>query len=57
MFTRDVTLKVLMRVLDDLIVDRKLMGDWEELRSPKPFADLLRPVGRVGKGISGRRIL
>ena len=49
MFTRDVTLKALMRVLDDLIVDRKLMADWEELRSPKPFADLLKPWAVLGK--------
>ncbi len=49
MFTRDVTLKALMRVLDDLIVDRKLMADWEEFRSPKPFADLLKPWGALGK--------
>ena len=49
MFTRDVTLKALMRVLDDLIVDRKLMGDWEALRSPKPFADLLKPWAALGK--------
>ncbi len=49
MFTRDVTLKALMRVLDDLIVDRKLMADWEELRSPKPFADLLKPWAALGK--------
>lgn len=49
MFTRDVTLKALMRVLDDLIVDRKLMGDWEEQKSPKPFADLLKPWATLGK--------
>ena len=28
MFTRDVTLKALIRVLDDLMVDRKLMGEY-----------------------------
>ena len=49
MFTRDVTLKALMRVLDDLIVDRKLMGDWEAARSPEPFAELLKPWSQLGK--------
>ena len=43
MFTRDVTLKALIRVLDDLIIDRKLMSDWDEQRSHKPFAELLKP--------------
>jgi hypothetical protein len=49
MFTRDVTLKALMRVLDDLIIDRKLIGDWETTRSPKPFAELLKPWAALGK--------
>jgi DGQHR domain-containing protein len=49
MFTRDVTLKALMRVLDDLIIDRKLIGDWEAARSSKPFAELLKPWATLGK--------
>ncbi len=49
MFTRDVTLKALMRVLDDIIVDRKLFSDWEEQRSHKPFAELLRPWAKLTK--------
>jgi len=49
MFTRDVTLKALIRVLDDLIIDRKLMGDWDEQRSHKPFAELLKPWGALAK--------
>lgn len=49
MFTRDVTLKALIRVLDDLIIDRKLISDWEQQRSPKPFADLLRPWAKLAK--------
>ena len=49
MFTRDVTLKALIRVLDDLIVDRKLIADWDELRSPKPFAESLKPWAALGK--------
>jgi len=43
MFTRDVTLKALIRVLDELIVDRKLMGQWEEEKTHKPFTERLRP--------------
>lgn len=37
MFTRDVTLKALIRVLGDLLPDRKLMGQWEQDHSPKHF--------------------
>ncbi|WP_447977542.1 DGQHR domain-containing protein [Candidatus Nitrospira bockiana] len=49
MFTRDVSLKALIRVLDDLIVDRKLMGQWEQQRSPKPFADTVQPWASLAK--------
>lgn len=49
MFTRDVTLKALIRVLDDLIVDRKLMGQWEQEKSPKPFANTLKPWAGLTK--------
>jgi len=49
MFTRDVTLKALIRVLDDLIVDRKLMGQWEQEKSPKPFANTLMPWAGLTK--------
>ncbi|MGH7251845.1 MAG: DGQHR domain-containing protein [Nitrospiraceae bacterium] len=49
MFTRDVTLKALIRVLDDLIVDRKLMGQWEEEKSPKPFMATLQPWAALTK--------
>src|SRR5213594_1016210 len=49
MFTRDVTLKALIRVLDDLIVDRKLMGQWEQDKSPKPFVDTLKPWAGLTK--------
>jgi len=49
MFTRDVTLKALIRVLDDLIIDRKLMSDWDEQRSHKPFAELLKPWASLVK--------
>jgi DGQHR domain-containing protein len=49
MFTRDVTLKALIRVLDDIVVDRKLINDWESQRSAEPFADLVRPWAALGK--------
>ncbi|HEU5093451.1 MAG TPA: hypothetical protein VFT30_12245, partial [Nitrospira sp.] len=49
MFTRDVTLKALIRVLDDLIVDRKLINDWEEQRSHKPFAEIVKPWAPLTK--------
>src|SRR6185436_11044841 len=49
MFTRDVTLKALIRVLDDLIVDRKLMNDWDEQRSHKPFAEIVKPWAALAK--------
>jgi DGQHR domain-containing protein len=48
-FTRDVTLKALIRVLDDLVVDRKLMSDWDEQRSHKPFAEILKPWASLAK--------
>ena len=49
MFTRDVTLKALIRVLDDVIVDRKLFSDWEQEQSHKPFAALLQPWAKMTK--------
>jgi DGQHR domain-containing protein len=49
MFTRDVTLKALIRVLDDVIIDRKLINDWEATRSHKPFMELLKPWVALGK--------
>ena len=49
MFTRDVTLKALIRVLDDLIVDRKLMSDWDEQRSHTPFAEIVKPWAPLAK--------
>ncbi|HEY7533563.1 MAG TPA: DGQHR domain-containing protein [Nitrospiraceae bacterium] len=49
MFTRDVTLKALIRVLDDLIIDRKLISDWDTQRSHKPFTDLLKPWATLTK--------
>ncbi len=49
MFTRDVTLKALIRVLDDLIVDRKLMSHWELEMSPQPFVATLRSWAGLAK--------
>jgi hypothetical protein len=42
MFTRDVTLKALLRVLGDFIRSRKVVQEWEETRTAKPFRDALR---------------
>jgi DGQHR domain-containing protein len=42
MFTRDVTLKALFRVFGDLIRDRKLVQAWEDERSPKVFAGIVK---------------
>ena len=49
MFTRDVSLKALIRVLDDLIVDRKLISAWEEQRSHQPFTELVKPWATLVK--------
>jgi hypothetical protein len=43
MFTRDVTLKALIRVLGDLMKDRKLVQSWQEERSPKAFQKIIQP--------------
>ena len=43
MFTRDVTLKALIRVFGDLIRNRKMFQAWDEKRDPRVFAGVLRP--------------
>lgn len=43
MFTRDVTLKALIRVLGDLLRDKRVIQAWEESRSPKAFLGVVRP--------------
>jgi hypothetical protein len=43
MFTRDVTLKALFRVFADLIHERKIVQAWEDERSPKIFANVVKP--------------
>ncbi len=42
MFTRDVTLKALLRVFGDIIRDRKVIQAWEEQRTPQSFRDAMR---------------
>ena len=48
-FTRDVTLKALIRILGDLIRERKAVRAWEEQRSEKAFIDILRPWAELGR--------
>ena len=43
MFTRDVSLKALIRVFGDLLRNRKVREGWEAERSQKAFRDLLQP--------------
>lgn len=47
MFTRDVTLKALIRVLGDLLREKRVVQAWEELRSPKAFLGVVRPWGEL----------
>jgi DGQHR domain-containing protein len=42
MFTRDVTLKALLRVFGDLVRNRKLVQAWEESRDPGAFVGAMR---------------
>ena len=43
MFTRDVTLKALLRVFGDLVRNRKLIQVWEDNRDPRAFVGAMRP--------------
>jgi hypothetical protein len=43
MFTRDVTLKALIRVFGELLRDGKVIEKWREDRSSRPFRDALAP--------------
>ena len=43
MFTRDVTLKALIRVFGELLRDGKVIEKWREDRSSRPFRDALGP--------------
>jgi DGQHR domain-containing protein len=43
MFTRDVSLKALVRVFGDIIRNRKVFQAWDEKRDPRVFAVLMQP--------------
>ena len=43
MFTRDVTLKALIRVFGDLLREGKVVEAWKEDKTSRPFRDLIRP--------------
>jgi DGQHR domain-containing protein len=49
MFTRDVTLKALFRVLGDLIRNRKIVQAWEEERSAKGFTGAVKSWAGLGR--------
>jgi len=49
MFTRDVTLKALIRVFGDLLKGEKIRNAWEEERSSKAFLSLLGPWAGLAK--------
>src|SRR5262245_14519073 len=49
MFTRDVTLKALIRVFGDLLRDTKVLERWEEERSPRAFVNMLQPWAELTK--------
>lgn len=49
MFTRDVTLKALFRVFGELIRDRKVMQGWDDERSPKIFASIVKPWAELAR--------
>src|SRR5688572_2910183 len=49
MFTRDVTLKALIRVLGDLLREGKVVEAWKEDKSSRPFRDLIRPWAELNK--------
>jgi len=49
MFTRDVTLKALIRVFGDLLRDRRVMQAWDKERSAEAFLEFLRPWSELDK--------
>jgi DGQHR domain-containing protein len=48
-FTRDVTIKALIRVLGELIRDRSSVRAWEEQRSERAFVERLRPWAELAR--------
>ena len=49
MFTRDVTLKAVLRVYGDLIKNRKAIQAWEERHSPYAFVEFMRPWAELAR--------
>lgn len=49
MFTRDVSLKAVVRVFGDLIRNRKVTQAWEQERSPEAFLNALQPWAELAK--------
>jgi DGQHR domain-containing protein len=49
MFTRDVTLKALIRVFGDLLRAGKVVEAWKEDKSSRPFRDVIRPWAELIK--------
>ena len=49
MFTRDVSLKALIRVLGDLLQQKRVIQTWEEERSARAFRGVLQPWAELTK--------
>ena len=49
MFTRDVTLKALIRVFGDLLKEGKVVESWKEDKSSRAFRSVLRPWAELNK--------
>jgi DGQHR domain-containing protein len=53
MFTRDVTLKALLRVFGDLIKNRTVLQAWDRERSPRPFVGIVKPWAELAREFRG----
>src|SRR4026208_2187572 len=49
MFTRDVTLTALIRVFGDLLRTGKVVEEWKDDKSSRPFRDAIRPWAELNK--------
>ena len=49
MFTRDVTLKALLRVFGEFVRNRKLVQAWHDSRDPRAFVGSLRPWSELAR--------
>jgi len=49
MFTRDVTLKALLRVFGELIRNRKVVHTWDDSRDSAAFAGIMRPWAELAR--------